>query len=212
MYVFLYYLYFCDISVLENISNKNTISSIYIYCINKLKFDIKTTHIVFGLKHNQNNLLKLILKKQDNIIDTKLVIKYFFNSQQKYGKELSNIGKKVKIAVDKTYMFLKNNMSNWTDIYKSLYVCKTIFNCLYYTFEDYLHIINLNNVFEYDMIFFISNELVDFNTKRKVLEHYTEFINNFELKIKNSPEIKEKYQVMINQTNNILAKTLNELK
>lgn len=63
----------------KNILNPNTMSSIYIYCINKLKFEIKTSHIIFGLKYRQNNLLKLILKRQNGVIDAKYVSKYLFN-------------------------------------------------------------------------------------------------------------------------------------
>lgn len=48
--------------------------------------------------------------------------------------------------------------------------------------------------------------------QKKVLEHYADFINNFELKIKDLPEIKKKFDSQIEQTKNELAKILNDLK
>lgn len=48
--------------------------------------------------------------------------------------------------------------------------------------------------------------------QKKVLEHYADFINNFELKIKDLPEIKKKFENQIEQTKNELAKILNDLK
>lgn len=195
----------------KNILNPNTMSSIYIYCINKLKFEIKSTHIIFGLKHRQNNLLKLILKKQNNIIDAKYVSKYLFNGQTKYGDELPYSGDKQKIAFTKTYMFLKHNMDNWTEIYKSKYVCEITLEFLFYTFEDYLNMINSNNEIKYDMQFFVSNKLVDLDTKKKVLLHHIEFKNNLQYYVKKVLGIKAKYCKITEKEKNKICETLDEL-
>ena len=195
----------------KNILNPNTMASIYIYCINKLKFEIKAIHIIFGLRHRQNNLLKLILKKQNNIIDAKYVLKYLFNGQPKWGNELPYSGKKQKIVFTKTYMFLKHNMNNWTDIYKSKYVCEITLEFLFYTFEDYLSMINSNNEIKYDMQFFVSNKLVDLDTKKKVLLHHTEFINNLQYYVKKALGIKAKYFKITEKEKNKIYKTVDEL-
>jgi hypothetical protein len=193
------------------ILNPNTMSSIYIYCINKLKFEIKATHIIFGLKHRQNNLLKLILKKQNGVIDAKYVSKYLFNGQTKYGDELPYSGNKQKIAFTKTYMFLKNNMDNWSDVYKSKYVCKITLEFLFYTFEDYLNMINSNNELEYNIQFFVSNQHVDLDTKKKVSIHHTEFKINLQYYIKKTLGIEAIYYKITDEEKNKICETLDEL-
>jgi len=194
----------------KNILNPNIMSSIYIYCINKLKFEIKATHIIFGLKHRQNNLLKLILNKQNGIIDAKYVVKYLFNDQTKFGDKLPYSGEKQKMTFTETYMFLKNNMNNWTNVYKSKYVCKMTLEFLFYTFKDYLNMINSNDELEYDMHFFISNKLVDLDTKKKVLLHHIEFKNNLQYYVKKALGIKATYCEISEKEKNKICKTLDE--
>lgn len=98
-----------------------------------------------------------------------------------------------------------------TDIYKSKYVCEITLEFLFYTFEDYLSMINSNNEIKYDMQFFVSNELVDLDTKKKVLLHHTEFKNNLQYYVKNALGIKAKYYKITEKEKNKICKTVDEL-
>ena len=165
----------------KNINDKNKLGSIYSYCINNLGFKLKKKYEIFGLKYRTNNLLKTILGKQKNILNPKNVIKYLFNvGINKWGDELPYSGDKEKENFIETYNFIKSNMINWKEIYKSIHVCKIILELFSYTLDDYLAMVEFNNTFTFDLNYFIFNKYVDNDLKKNVLLIKAEINYNLE--------------------------------
>lgn len=200
----------------KNIYDKNKIASVYSYCIKNLGFRMKKKYEIFALKYRTINLLKTILGKQKKILNPKNVIRYLFNygsNINKWGGNLTYSGKKQQKLFIKTYDFLKSNMVNWNDVYKSTQVCKLTLELFSYTFDDYLAMVESNYSITFDMNFFISNKYVDNDLKKMVLIVNAEINNNHEyfLKKKLGNDDGSKYIEMSEEEKHSIIKKFDEI-
>jgi len=196
----------------KDIKNKNTLANIYSYCIKKFNTKSKNKYIIFALKYKQINLLKLILKKQKYILNPNLIIKYFFkvNLVNENVNTLWYCTKDKNLFI-KLYLFMKKNIKNWNQIYKSNIVSRLILEKLEYVYEDYLEIMKNNIVINLNIDEFITNKYVDYKLKIKVLTNYLEYLVNSTKDDLEYFDIVNSKVVTIEQSNINIKKTLEEI-